>query len=597
MERYLPTGNEFLSLPKINEQTAGIEDITYLSMGHKGMIEIRGGDDLPLIRPFLQVDGHRLPLTQMQWSRDHFWLPLLKGKAGKMNFSMTILPPIGERGFAIRMELEGAARAPIVWGLEGCWESSWHCINEDKPLDGTMHCYESGWNHSIVFDFRCGAPMFAFAPMCDREIRSAFSQTDSGISYTLTERFELLPGESHSTVFYWGLGFEEVAAATSAKEMLRRGWDWEYQRTTRWLNQRTFQMATPKLTEVYNTNLFFCIFYSTGLTLDTEELVCATSRGTRYYVSAAYWDRDVLLWAFPAILDADPQLAEHILHYVFGRQRRNLGIHSRYIDGTVLEPGFELDELMAPVVALESYVNQTADNEILNDPAVMAGIQQILKTLETMRHPEIPLYETFLQPTDDEIVYPYLTYNNVLVWRTMKALVHLYPGRYGTLEQQAEAVRQAIYAYCVFRDAEQKPYFGWSVDLKGQHNVYDEPPGSLQLLPYYGFCAADDEIWENTVAMIRAPSYAYSFADAPIAEIGCAHAPYPWILSLCNSLLCGHQEQAFRELEQMEMDNGIACESVDPVLGICTTGAAFATCAGFLCHSMKQASKEAAYAD
>ena len=597
MERYLPTGNAFLSLPKINEKTAGIEDLTFLSMHHKGMIEIRGGEELPLARPFLQADGHPLPLTQMQWSRDSFWLPVLKGKAGSIEFTMTILTPIGERGFAIRMELAGEVQSAITWGLEGCWESSWHCINEDKPLDGTMHCYESGWNHSVVFDFRCGAPMFAFAPMCDREIQSAFSKTDSGISYTLTETFELLPGGSHSAVFYWGLGFEEVAAATSAKEMLRRGWDWEYQRTTRWLDQRISQMATPKLTEVYNTNLFFCIFYSTGLTLDTEELVCATSRGTRYYVSAAYWDRDVLLWAFPAILDADPQLAEEILRYVFGRQRRNLGIHSRYIDGTVLEPGFELDELMAPVIALESYVNQAADNKILHDPAVMAGIQQILKTLETIRHPEIPLYETFLQPTDDEIVYPYLTYNNVLVWRAMKALAHLYPEQYGTLEQQAEAVRQAIYTHCVFRDADQKPYFGWSVDLKGRHNVYDEPPGSLQLLPYYGFCAPDDEIWRNTVAMIRAPSYTYSFADAPIAEIGCAHAPYPWILSLCNSLLCGHKEQAFQELEQMDMDNGIACESVDPVLGTCTTGAAFATCAGFLCHSMKQASKEAAHAD
>ena len=597
MERYLPTGNAFLSLPKINEKTAGIEDLTFLSMHHKGMIEIRGGEELPLARPFLQADGHPLPLTQMQWSRDSFWLPVLKGKAGGIEFTMTILTPIGERGFAIRMELAGEVQSAITWGLEGCWESSWHCINEDKPLDGTMHCYESGWNHSVVFDFRCGAPMFAFAPICDREIQSAFSKTDSGISYTLTETFELLPGGSHSAVFYWGLGFEEVAAATSAKEMLRRGWDWEYQRTTRWLDQRISQMATPKLTEVYNTNLFFCIFYSTGLTLDTEELVCATSRGTRYYVSAAYWDRDVLLWAFPAILDADPQLAEEILRYVFGRQRRNLGIHSRYIDGTVLEPGFELDELMAPVIALESYVNQAADNKILHDPAVMAGIQQILKTLETIRHPEIPLYETFLQPTDDEIVYPYLTYNNVLVWRAMKALAHLYPEQYGTLEQQAEAVRQAIYTHCVFRDADQKPYFGWSVDLKGRHNVYDEPPGSLQLLPYYGFCAPDDEIWRNTVAMIRAPSYAYSFADAPVAEIGCAHAPYPWILSLCNSLLCGHKEQAFQELEQMDMDNGIACESVDPVLGTCTTGAAFATCAGFLCHSMKQASKEAAHAD
>ena len=596
MERYLPTGNAFLSLPKINEKTAGIEDLTFLSMQHKGMIEIRGGEELPLARPFLQADGHPLPLTQMQWSRDSCWLPVLKGKAGGIEFTMTILTPIGERGFAIRMELAGEVQSAITWGLEGCWESNWHCINEDKPLDGTMHCYESGWNHSIVFDFRCGTPMFAFAPMADREIHSAFSQTEQSVTYTLTESFVLSAGTPHSTVFYWGLGFEEVAAATSAKEMLRRGWGWEYAKTSAWLEKRILQMASPKLTEIYNTNLFFCIFYSTGLTLDTEELVCATSRSTRYYVSAAYWDRDVLLWAFPAILDADSRLAEDILHYIFGRQRKNLGIHSRYIDGTVLEPGFELDELMAPVIALESYVTSTSDKTILRDSGVLSGIRQILGTLETMRHPEVSLYETFLQPTDDEIVHPYLTYNNMLVWRAMKALARLYPERYGALERQAENVRQAIYTHCVFRDENGKPYFGWSVDLNGQHNIYDEPPGSLQLLPYYGFCTPDDEIWVNTVSMIRSPAYIYSFADAPIAEIGCAHAPYPWILSLCNSLLCGHAAQAFRELEQIEMDNGIACESVDPIAGTCTTGAAFATCAGFLCHSMKETSKEAAYA-
>lgn len=596
MERYLPTGNAFLSLPKINEKTAGIEDLTFLSMQHKGMIEIRGGEELPLARPFLQADGHPLPLTQMQWSRDSFWLPVLKGKAGGIEFTMTILTPIGERGFAIRMELAGEVQSAITWGLEGCWESNWHCINEDKPLDGTMHCYESGWNHSIVFDFRCGTPMFAFAPMADREIHSAFSQTEQSVTYTLTESFVLSAGTPHSTVFYWGLGFEEVAAATSAKEMLRRGWGWEYAKTSAWLEKRILQMASPKLTEIYNTNLFFCIFYSTGLTLDTEELVCATNRSTRYYVSAAYWDRDVLLWAFPAILDADSRLAEDILHYIFGRQRKNLGIHSRYIDGTVLEPGFELDELMAPVIALESYVTSTSDKTILRDSGVLSGIRQILGTLETMRHPEVSLYETFLQPTDDEIVHPYLTYNNMLVWRAMKALARLYPERYGALERQAENVRQAIYTHCVFRDENGKPYFGWSVDLNGQHNIYDEPPGSLQLLPYYGFCTPDDEIWVNTVSMIRSPAYIYSFADAPIAEIGCAHAPYPWILSLCNSLLCGHAAQAFRELEQIEMDNGIACESVDPIAGTCTTGAAFATCAGFLCHSMKETSKEAAYA-
>ena len=61
MERYLPTGNEMISLPKINELTAGIEDFTYLSMQHKGLIEVRGGNDLPLIAPFVSLVGRSCP--------------------------------------------------------------------------------------------------------------------------------------------------------------------------------------------------------------------------------------------------------------------------------------------------------------------------------------------------------------------------------------------------------------------------------------------------------------------------------------------------------------------------------------------------------
>ena len=89
-----------------------------------------------------------------------------------------------------------------------------------------------------------------------------------------------------------------------------------------------------------------------------------TSRSPRYYVSAAYWDRDSLLWAFPAILTVDAAYAREILTYVFTRQARNFGVHSRYIDGTMLEPGFELDELCAPVIALNRYVEQTGDTAL-----------------------------------------------------------------------------------------------------------------------------------------------------------------------------------------------------------------------------------------
>ena len=100
-------------------------------------------------------------------------------------------------------------------------------------------------------------------------------------------------------------------------------------------------------------------------------------------------------------MDAAPALARRMLDYVFGRQRRNLGIHSRYIDGTVLEPGFELDELMAPVLALERYVAATGDRDCLEDNAIRSGLTDILRTLRTKRHRSIALYETFLQPTDD----------------------------------------------------------------------------------------------------------------------------------------------------------------------------------------------------
>ena len=70
-----------------------------------------------------------------------------------------------------------------------------------------------------------------------------------------------------------------------------------------------------------------------------------TSRSPRYYVSAAYWDRDSLLWAFSGDSGNGRSLRAGNSPYVFTRAGRNLGTHSRYIDGTVLEPGFELDEL------------------------------------------------------------------------------------------------------------------------------------------------------------------------------------------------------------------------------------------------------------
>lgn len=584
MERYLPTGSEQVSLPRVNEINAGVEDLTFLHMASRGLIDLRGGQLEPLMRPFVAQQGVEAELGGFEWSRLGYWYPRFAARAGALGLEGVILTPVGERGFGYRLRLtnNGAETVETAFGLRGQTGSAWHCVNVDKPIEGALNCYVSGWSGLPVFEQMCGVPLFALAPICEGKCRAEFEPAGEGWLWRLERTVRLAPGESAEFTAWWGLGLEEVSAVTSARELQRRGWDWELRRSLAWLAQRSLDLGDEALTRLYNTNLFFCIFFSTGRTLDTEELVLVTSRSPRYYVSAAYWDRDSLLWSFPAVLDADAALAREMLGYVFGRQRRNIGVHSRFIDGTVLEPGFELDELMAPVLALERYVDATSDRSVLADPDVLRGIDGILKKLDAERAEDCELYETFLQPTDDERVYPYITYDNVLVWRALRALGRLFERP--ELTERAERVRRAIYDNCIFDGA-----FAWSVDLAGGHDVYDEPPGSLLLLPYYGFCAWDDPVYLKTAEMICSPDYAYSFAGCEIAEIGCPHAPHPWLLSIGNSLLCGRSGEALEHLRRTRLDNGIACESVDEHTGECTTGEAFATCAGFICHALRRA--------
>ncbi len=587
MRGYQVTGNEYLSLPTIREADGAIEGVTFLYMRVKGLLEIRGDDGL--IKPFLSVNGERRTV-EPAWSRAHCWIPRMEGKAGGLVFSCTYLTPLSERAFGLRLEARNAGEAPakVNIGVEGRWDRTLHEVNETAELALGREVKNSAWNRMFVWSQRPGLPLFAFAPIAEDD--QPFGRFDQDVvwsrkdyGYSMGRASELAPGESVRLDIFFGVGYEEVAAAAAAKELLRQGFDALYVRTAEWLAAREKPIDDPALNRVLNTNLFFAFFYASGRSLDTEEFCLMTSRSPRYYVSAAYWDRDSLLWAFPAILETDAMYAREILIYVFEKQARNFGVHSRYIDGTVLEPGFELDELCAPVVALDRYVEKTGDRRLAREPFIRDALGRILRLLAEKKHPEVDLYETFLQPTDDLRRYPYLTYDNALVWHSLRALARLLDRPEAANE--AERVKQAIYRHCV-KEKDGRRFFAWSVDLKGDYDIYDEPPGSLQLLPFYGFCDSADEVWQNTVAMIRAADYPFSFANAPIAEIGCLHAPHPWVLSVCNSLLSGHAETALSHLRLTGMDNGVACESVNETTGACETGEAFATCAGFLAYAL-----------
>jgi hypothetical protein len=591
--KFYVTGNEYVSLPEIRETDAAVLGLSFLHMGAKGMIEMRGGKDKPLLKPFLRVNGEELELRDFDWRRTYGWIPTFTAKSGQLTLTGVILAPIDERGFGVKLSIENASDAvDVSFGLAGCWGETLHSINESKRVRGEVNLYESGWNHTKVMDMRTGLSLFAFAPIYTERpetcpVESSYCRVDDQIDFEIFLPVRLGTRERREFCVWFGLGYEEVAAATSAKEMLRRGFDAELKKTTDWLRKRERTVGDAALDELFNLNLDFCFFFGGGKTIDTEEFVLMTSRSPRYYVSAAYWDRDSLLWSFPAVLLTDPETAREMLAYVFTKQIKNVGIHSRFIDGTVLEPGFELDELMAPIIALWRYGEATGDRSFSEKPYVKDGIAHILKRLATVYNSTLGLYETFLQPTDDLRVYPYLTYDNVLVWFALLRLAKIYPA-YSYLLDEAQKLKESILSRCI-RELDGEKMFAWSIDADGNWDVYDEPPGSLLLLPHYGFCTENDPVWLHTKRIIRREEYPYSFAGCPIAEIGCPHAPHPWVLSIANSLLSGDAERARQNLLKCEMDNGVACESVDEYTGQSATGNAFATCAGFLAYAIDTA--------
>src|SRR5699024_12074046 len=98
MDQYLPTGNEMISLPKLNAATAGIETFTFLSMRLKGLVDVRGGADCPLFQPLVILKGPKTKLTDPSGQREPHWIPKLTARPGIHTFTRTIPTPLREPG-------------------------------------------------------------------------------------------------------------------------------------------------------------------------------------------------------------------------------------------------------------------------------------------------------------------------------------------------------------------------------------------------------------------------------------------------------------------------------------------------------------------
>ena len=572
-------------------------------MRQRGLIEFQGAKNAPLMAPVVKIDGKTIDLAKAKGAvagREDFWTPTYTAKLeGHWELRLRYVCPPSERGFFLDLRLRNLSPKKNLKGFlgaQGSWAAMSLRINDGYKLPywRKAQVFAGLASKHVVLSSGAAAPEFALSLGSPDALDLMTVVEKAGVAkYALGKGGVIAPGQELRLGITVGAGLEASSAAAVNVEFKRRGLGALSNQTGRYLQQRRRQTGDARLDDVLNWNLFFNLFYATGVTIDTEQMVSLTSRSPHYYVSGAYWDRDALLWSLPAIQMVDPQRARKVLEYAFLVQGRNIGVHSRFLDGVVLEPGFELDELCAPVIALASYVKQTGDQGLLKDFQVRDVLRRFERTLASHKHPQLPLYDTLSGPDDDHEPQGYLAYDNALVWKALHCLADL-KERQGRgdeakpLREQAERVKQAVYQHLTVEGVRGK-FFAWSGDLRGQHRTYSSPPGCLQLLPHYGFCSENDPVWQNTVAYLHSKDFQYSFVGERFSALGCAHSTQPWTLSLCNSLLSGRVKQARALLEVLEMDGGIACEAFDAKTGKPFSGSAFATCAGFLAYAMHKA--------
>jgi hypothetical protein len=594
----IPTGNDWIALPSIRASDGALQNFNVISMRYRGLLEVAGLSDRPLIAPFIEIAGMRRPISHLQWSLRDYWIPTGTMDADGVRVRLTYAAPPESRAAIVRIQVTNLRSAPVLIapGMELDWGKTNRVTYSPEPLTGSRTMSPTPIDTDMeVFKYNTDDTQMAWGFAYVGSQGALHMDTDNP-GLTARHEAELAPGQSLDVHFIIGVGLDEYSAAYAMRvlnKMIDRfGLDGVIDQAADDAHRRTRTTGDADLDRIMNRNLLFTTYYAWGRAIDTDQFVGMTSRSNRYYVSAAYWDRDALLWSFPGLLDSDPARAREALDYALGTQARNAGIHSRFIDGVVLEDGFELDELLAPIIGLAAYLDKTHDMAMLERHRDV--VASLLERLRAERDPATGLFATFQDAQDEYLRKPFSIYDNVVAWKALHELAAI-AAREGkrrdaaSLLSEAAKLKAAIRRYGVLNGAGGAggPIFAANVNATSGDFI-DVPPGSLMKLPALGFISENDPLFRRTYAWLHSSHHPYSYADQPYGLPGSYRLPFTTSWEVADHLrLKAGRAQALKILKESPWDGGIITEGVKPDTGVPDRqGLAFATAAGYVAHTI-----------
>ena len=604
----LATGNEWLALPEIRASDGALLTFNVLSMRERGLLQVAGDAGRPALAPTFTLNGKPAALGAWHWSLQGYWIPSARQQAQGIDYTLSWCAPPGQRAAFLRLTATNRGQAParVTLGLRASFGSLARVTYLPVPLRGSLRVGPAPWvAPGEAFSYVTDDTRFAWAlvhPGAEALLHDAPLATAPGAD--ATRALVLAPGEHGEALFVLAAGVEEFSAAHNARALRERldreGAEAVIAQAMEWALARTRSTGDAALDALMNRNFLFTALYAWGRTIDTEQLVGVTSRSPRYYVSAAYWDRDAMLWSFPALLDIDRELAREALGYALGIQLRNAGTHSRFIDGVVLEDGFQLDEAAAPVLALGSYFKATGDSAFL--AAHRDAIDVLERRLIGRFDAATGLYSSLQDAQDEYQRAPFITGDNVLVWRAFGDLASLHEALHeraaaAAMRARAASLRAAILARMVNPAAPgaSGPVFASATDggagtaPDGARFVQTEiPPGSLMRLPALGFIDERDRLFQRTYDWLHSANYQYSYADRPYGLPGSYRLEFTPTWMIADELLLRRShDRALAILRASPWDAGIISEGIDPdTARVDHSGRAFATAAGYVAHAL-----------